>query len=45
MTTISPIEGHFLVTEDGLIFEVKGVIHPEERIIAYLRYAPAHRSL
>lgn len=26
------------MTDDGLIFEVKGNIHPEDRIIAYLRY-------
>ena len=26
------------MTDEGLIFEVKGVVHPEERIIAYLRY-------
>lgn len=26
------------MTDDDLIFEVKGVIHPNDRIIAYLRY-------
>ncbi|MFX0054677.1 MAG: nucleotidyltransferase domain-containing protein [Candidatus Hermodarchaeota archaeon] len=26
------------MTDDNLLFEVKGVIHPKERIIAYLRY-------
>lgn len=36
----SVCEGYFLVTEDGLIFEVKGNIHPEDRYIAYLRYVP-----
>ncbi|MHA1576681.1 MAG: nucleotidyltransferase domain-containing protein [Candidatus Thorarchaeota archaeon] len=34
------IEGFFLVTNEGLIFEVKGNVHPEERVIAYLRYVP-----
>jgi predicted nucleotidyltransferase len=34
------IEGFFVVTDDDLIFEVKGVIHPRDRIIAYLRYVP-----
>ncbi|MFW9845496.1 MAG: hypothetical protein ACFFD6_02010, partial [Candidatus Thorarchaeota archaeon] len=33
-----PIEGHFIITDDDLIFEVKGVIHPSDRVIAYLRY-------
>ena len=38
MTLVS--EGYFIVTEEDLIFEVKGVIHPEDRYIAYLRYVP-----
>ncbi|MFW9870550.1 MAG: nucleotidyltransferase domain-containing protein [Candidatus Thorarchaeota archaeon] len=37
----SPIEGCFIVTIDNLIFEVKGVVHPKDRIIAYLRYIPS----
>ena len=39
-----PIEGYFVITTDGLIFEVKGVVHPEDRIIAYLRYVPSSDS-
>lgn len=35
-----PIEGYFIVTVDDLIFEVKGVVQPESRLMAYLRYAP-----
>lgn len=35
-----PAEGWFIVTSDDLIFEVKGVIHPRDRIIAYVRYVP-----
>ncbi|MHA1905796.1 MAG: hypothetical protein ACW98Y_00755 [Candidatus Thorarchaeota archaeon] len=34
----TPIEGYFLVTNEGLIFEVKGNVHPRDRYIAYLRY-------
>jgi predicted nucleotidyltransferase len=34
------VEGYFIITVDGLIFEVKGVIHPKDRIIAYVRYVP-----
>ena len=37
---LQPIEGFFLVTKDDLIFEVKGNVHPKDRIIAYLRYVP-----
>jgi predicted nucleotidyltransferase len=34
------VEGCFVITSDNLIFEVKGIIHPQDRIIAYLRYVP-----
>ena len=34
------VEGFFLVTKEDLIFEVKGNVHPKERVIAYLRYVP-----
>ena len=34
------IEGFAVETKDGLIFTVKGLLHPPERLIAYIRYAP-----
>jgi len=34
------VEGYFVKTVDNLIFEVKGVVHPNDRIIAYVRYVP-----
>lgn len=37
---LQPIEGFFLVTKEDLIFEVKGNVHPKNRIVAYLRYVP-----
>ena len=33
-------EGDFLETKEGLIFDVKGLKHPSDRIIAFLRYYP-----
>lgn len=33
-------EGFFIETNENLIFDVKGSIHPPDRIIAYLRYIP-----
>ena len=33
-------EGDFIETTDGLIFDVKGMLHPPDRIIAYVRYFP-----
>ena len=33
-------EGFALETADGLIFTVKGLVHPPDRVIAYLRYLP-----
>jgi len=34
------VEGYFIITSENLIFEVKGVAHPKNRVIAYLRYVP-----
>lgn len=34
-------EGDFVETREGLIFDVKGLIHPPNRLIAYVRYFPA----
>lgn len=36
----SLVEGYFIITPENLIFEVKGVVHPKHRVIAYLRYIP-----
>lgn len=36
--SVTPVEGYFIMTDDDLLFEVKGVVHPKDRIIAYLRY-------
>jgi predicted nucleotidyltransferase len=35
------IEGDFIETDEGLLFDVKGFYHPQERIMAFLRYYPA----
>ena len=37
-------EGDFIETSDGLIFDVKGLLHPPDRVIAYLRYVPDRRG-
>jgi len=34
------IEGFAIETIERLIFTVKGIVHPPDRVIAYLRYAP-----
>jgi predicted nucleotidyltransferase len=34
------VEGFAVETTDGLIFTVKGLLHPPDRVIAYLRYVP-----
>lgn len=33
-------EGDFIETSEGLIFDVKGLVHPPNRIVAFLRYFP-----
>ena len=37
-------EGDFIEASDGLIFDVKGLVHPPDRVIAYLRYVPDRRG-
>ena len=37
-------EGDFIETFDGLIFDVKGLVHPPDRVIAYVRYLPDRRG-
>ncbi len=39
-----PIEGYFLETVDRLIFDVKGLLHPPDRVVAYVRYVPDPRG-
>ena len=34
------VEGFAVETLEGLIFTIKGLLHPPDRLIAYLRYAP-----
>jgi predicted nucleotidyltransferase len=38
--TAPVFEGFALRTTDDLIFTVKGLVHPPDRVIAYLRYLP-----
>jgi predicted nucleotidyltransferase len=33
-------EGDFIETTEGLIFDVKGIMHPVNRVIAFIRYVP-----
>lgn len=33
-------EGDFIETSESLIFDVKGLVHPPDRVIAYIRYFP-----
>lgn len=34
------IEGYYLESTDRLLFAVKGLVHPPQTVVAYLRYAP-----
>jgi len=34
------IEGYYLESTDGLLFAVKGLVHPPGAVVAYLRYVP-----
>jgi predicted nucleotidyltransferase len=37
-------EGDFLESVEGLIFDVKGDIHPPDRVISFVRYVPDSRG-
>lgn len=37
-------EGDFVEASEGLFFDVKGLLHPPDRIVAYLRYYPNKRG-
>lgn len=43
-TDVSAREGDFVETSEGLFFDVKGFLHPRDRVIAYLRYVPDGRG-
>lgn len=34
-------EGDFVETPESLVFDVKGLVHPPDRVIAFLRYYPS----
>jgi len=40
METLEAVEGFAVETLEGLIFTVKGLVHPLHRLIAYLRFMP-----
>ncbi|WP_287585269.1 hypothetical protein [Candidatus Borrarchaeum sp.] len=44
MNSIKAIEGYFVETKESLIFDVKGVLHPMDRIIAFVRYYPSPKG-
>jgi predicted nucleotidyltransferase len=37
-------EGDFVETIDGNIFDVKGLVHPPEKVIAFIRYTPDQKG-
>jgi len=39
-TITEPIEGFFIESKDGMIFDVKGLSQPSDRVIAFVRYIP-----
>ncbi len=40
LPNLEAIEGYYVQTTDDLFLAVKGLIHPPDRVIAYLRYVP-----
>jgi predicted nucleotidyltransferase len=40
MRRLKPREGDFIETLDHIILDVKGLVHPPERVVAFIRYVP-----
>ena len=38
-------EGDFIETKDDLIFDVKGLVHPPKRVVAFIRYFPSKKGI
>ena len=34
------IEGDLIETESNIVFDVKGLVHPPKRVVAFIRYVP-----
>jgi predicted nucleotidyltransferase len=37
---MNSIEGDLIESKDGVFFDVKGLVHPPKRVIAFIRYVP-----
>ena len=44
MNSLKCREGDFIETVEGLIFDVKGLVHPVNRVIAFVRYIPDEKG-
>jgi predicted nucleotidyltransferase len=38
------IEGDFIENSDGAFFDVKGLVHPPSRTVAFIRYFPSEKG-
>ena len=36
----NPIEGDLIKDENGIVFDVKGIVHPPQKVVAFPRYIP-----
>jgi predicted nucleotidyltransferase len=37
---MNPREGDLIETQDGIVFDVKGLVHPQNKVVAFIRYVP-----
>ena len=40
MNNVKAREGDLIESVDGIVFDVKGVVHPPDRVVAFIRYVP-----
>jgi len=38
------LEGDFIENSEGLIFDVKGLVHPPDKVVAFIRYFPTSQG-
>ncbi|PVX27747.1 MAG: hypothetical protein CW716_00655 [Candidatus Bathyarchaeum sp.] len=40
MNNVNAREGDLIETKDNIVFDVKGLVHPPDRVVAFIRYVP-----
>ena len=44
MNNVNAREGDLIETKDNIVFDVEGVVHPPDRVVAFIRYVPDNKG-